>query len=148
VVRAFRFGILLALSALAAANTHAAAPLDAQVSVSTGTLSGIRSADGLKQFFHIPYAKAPVGELRWRPPQPAEPWAGVRDAGKAGPACMQVPAQEGEFFGESLDQGMDEDCLHLNIWSRAETPSEKLPVMVWIHGGALVTGEGDSYSGV
>ena len=56
---AFWFGILLAFSLLAAANTHASAPLDAQVSVSTGTLSGIRSADGLKQFFHIPYAKAP-----------------------------------------------------------------------------------------
>ncbi len=145
---AFRFGILLASSLLAAANTHASAPLDAQVSVSTGTLSGIRSADGLKQFFHIPYAKAPLGELRWRPPQPVEPWAGVRDASKAGPACMQVPAQEGEFFGESLDQGMDEDCLHLNIWSRAETPNEKLPVMVWIHGGALVTGEGAAYPGI
>ena len=113
-----------------------------------GYAFGYSLADGLKQFFHIPDAKAPLGELRWRLPQPAEPWAGVRDASKAGPACMQVPAQEGGFFGESHDQGMDEDCLHLNIRTRAETPNEKLPSMVWIHGGALVTGEGAAYSGV
>ena len=140
--------ILVILTGLVAVYSHANAPLGAQVTVSTGVLSGIRSSDGLKQFFHIPYAKPPLGELRWRPPQPAEPWTGVRDASKAGPACMQVPAQEGEFFGEALDEGMDEDCLHLNIWSRAETPNEKLPVMVWIHGGALITGEGAAYPGV
>jgi para-nitrobenzyl esterase len=141
-------GILVILTGLVAVYSHANAPLGAQVTVSTGELSGIRSADGLKQFFHIPYAKAPVGELRWRPPQPAEPWTGVRDASKAGPACMQVPAQEGEFFGEALNQGMDEDCLHLNVWSLAESADEKLPVMVWIHGGALITGEGAAYPGV
>ena len=118
--------ILVILTGLVAVYSHANAPLGAQVTVSTGVLSGIRSSDGLKQFFHIPYAKPPLGELRWLPPQPAEPWTGVRDASKAGPACMQVPAQEGEFFGEALDQGMDEDCLHLNIWSRAETPNEKI----------------------
>ena len=86
------------LTGLATVYSHANAPLGTQVTVSTGTLSGLRSTDGLKQFFHIPYAKAPLDELRWLPPRPAEPWTGVRDASKAGPACMQVPAQEGEFF--------------------------------------------------
>ena len=143
----FMLGILVTFGGLVAACSHETDSLGAQVTVSTGQLSGIRSADGLNQYFHIPYAKAPLGELRWRPPQPAEPWAGVRDAGKAGPACMQVPAQEGEFFGEALDQGMDEDCLHLNIWSRAKSADDKLPVMVWIHGGALITGEGAAYPG-
>ncbi len=144
----FMLGILIIFWGLLAACSHEADSLGAQITVSTGHLSGVRSVDGLNQYFHIPYAKAPLGELRWRPPEPVEPWVGVREASKAGPACMQVPAQEGEFFGEALDQGMDEDCLHLNIWSRAKSADDKLPVMVWIHGGALVTGEGAAYSGV
>ena len=143
----FMLGILVSFGSLVAACSHETDSLGVQVTVSAGQLSGVRLADGLKQYFHIPYAKAPLGELRWRPPQPVEPWAGVRDASKAGPACMQVPAQEGEFFGEPLNQGMDEDCLHLNIWSRAKSADDKLPVMVWIHGGALITGEGAAYPG-
>ena len=63
--------ILVILTGLVAVYSHANAPLGAQVTVSTGVLSGIRSSDGLKQFFHIPYAKPPLGELRWLPPQPA-----------------------------------------------------------------------------
>ena len=97
-------------------HSHANAPLGTQVTVSTGTLSGLRSTDGLKQFFHIPYAKAPLDELRWLPPRPAESWTGVRDASKGRAGGMQVPAQE-ENFSAVANTPMDEDCLHLNVWS-------------------------------
>lgn len=127
--------------------TNSGSPLETTVKLPQGSVQGTKSDDGLKQYFHIPYAQAPLGQLRWAPPQPVQSWQGTRDAKTPGPACMQVPAQEGEFFGQPNVQ-MDEDCLHVNVWSRAESVDEKLPVMVWIHGGALVTGEGAAYPGV
>src|SRR5207302_8491224 len=95
-----------------------------------------RSA-GVREFLGVPYAAAPVGDLRWRPPQEHARWAGVRDATRFGAHCPQ-PA--GSFGIASTS----EDCLFLNVFSPARA-HERTPVMVWIHGGALVTGESDDY---
>src|SRR6516164_2093529 len=108
----------------------------------TGTTNGpVRGlATGMvDEFLGIPYAATPVGALRWRPPQPAASWSGVRDATQFAPHCPQPPTP----FGQA---SMSEDCLYLNVF----TPSHKQagshhPVMVWIHGGALVTGESNDY---
>jgi para-nitrobenzyl esterase len=117
-----------------------------EVATNTGTIRGIVAEDGLKEFYGIPYAEPPVGQLRWAPPVPAQAWEGVRDASTPGPACMQPQGQGGSFYGRS-GFAMDEDCLTLNVWTRAGFADESLPVMVWIHGGALVTGSGDEYPG-
>ena len=90
------------------------------------------------EFLGIPYAAPPVGALRWRPPQPAARWAGVRSATSFGPHC----AQSASPFGEA---STSENCLFLNVFAPASGIRAGLPVMVWIHGGALVTGESDDY---
>jgi para-nitrobenzyl esterase len=108
------------------------------VEVRNGKLQG-GEEHGMLAFKNIPYAAPPVGELRWRPPQPAQNWLGVRDASRFGPACLQ-PMVEG--LNPELIPG-SEDCLKLNVYtpnSGKNLPVKNLPVMVWIHGGALLTG--------
>lgn len=108
------------------------------VRTDAGKVQGVLQED-VTIFRGIPYAAPPVGEFRWRPPQPVTPWWGtVRDASAFGANCVS--------FGPS-----SEDCLFLNIWKPAQTkPWKKLPVMVWIHGGAFVFGSGSqaTFSGV
>lgn len=110
------------------------------------TDGGLVSGTGadVRAFLGIPYAAAPVGENRWRPPQPAQPWSGTRNGSKFGPDCMQ-PAEYPELRGA----GMSEDCLSVNVWSPAKQAGEKLPVMVWIYGGGFTYGSGShpSYDG-
>ena len=106
----------------------------------TGLVRGTATA-GVRSFTGIPYAAPPVGALRWRAPRPAARWAGIRDASRFGAHC----AQNGGSFGQASTA---EDCLFLNVYSpaRAGFPAtRRAPVMVWIHGGALVTGLSDSY---
>lgn len=111
-----------------------------RVQTAAGTVEGSRDGD-LAVFKGLPYAAPPVDALRWRPPQPATPWQGVRKADAFGKACMQAP-------GAALAAGagdigpMGEDCLTLNIWTPDTRSSARRPVMVWIHGGALVFGAG------
>ena len=101
--------------------------------VETGELAG-DIEDWLHVFEGIPYAAAPVGELRWRAPKPPVPWSGVRQAKEFGPACPQAPSKDARA------EDMSEDCLTLNIWSPARRAEDRLPVMVWVHGGAFTNG--------
>ena len=93
-------------------------------------------------FLGLPYAAPPEGDLRWRPPQPPERFPIVPyEAVTPGPRCMQTDYPEGSFFPNHPEE-TSEDCLYLNIWSAADGPSDRRPVMVWIHGGALTRGSG------
>jgi para-nitrobenzyl esterase len=106
------------------------------VKVSGGAVRGTMQADGdVATFQGIPYAAAPVGDLRWRDPQPVKPWTGVREADAYGPACIQEAGAEGR---DALS--LSEDCLHLNVWSPGWPSKKKLPVMFWIFGGGNRTG--------
>src|SRR5436305_9874261 len=109
------------------------------VEAACGRLAGLRQGD-LFAFKGIPYAKPPVGPLRWRAPERAPSWAGVRDATRFGPICPQAPTQIEALLGGTLGE-QSEDCLYLNIWTPA-CDGGKRPVMVWIHGGAFVIGAG------
>ena len=95
--------------------------------------------NGMRQFLGIPYAAAPVGALRWKPPQPVKNWEGVRQAVGFGPRCMQPP-----IFGDMnfRSNGMSEDCLYLNVWTPAKKAGERLPVLVYFYGGGFVAGDG------
>jgi para-nitrobenzyl esterase len=107
-----------------------------QVKSGSGIVEGKKNG-AVDVFLGIPYAAPPVGDLRWRPPAPAEKWTGVRKATEFGARCMQ-----GNVFGDMnfRDTGGSEDCLFLNIWVPAKMSESKLPVMVWIHGGGFVAG--------
>ncbi|HPO15304.1 MAG TPA: carboxylesterase/lipase family protein [Candidatus Hydrogenedentes bacterium] len=103
-----------------------------------GTRLGGRN--NVEVFKGIPFAAPPVGQLRWQPPQPVVPWQGVRRCDEFGPSCPQSPRFLGTLGGKT-----SEDCLYLNVWRPAETNGEKLPVMVWIHGGGFINGTGSIY---
>ena len=112
----------------------AGAPVEARVE--TGALRGQR-LDDISVFKGVPYAAAPVGELRWRPPAPAQAWTGVRSAEQFGNDCMQTRP----FWDQTQSKlPVSEDCLTLNVWAPAG--AKGAPVMVWIHGGAFVMGSG------
>jgi para-nitrobenzyl esterase len=113
----------------------------ATVTVEGGIVQGVVDR-GIRVFRGIPYAAAPVGELRWRPPQAAVAWRGVRDASAFGAECPQTQYPDGSVYIRPL-QKQSEDCLFLNIWTPAH-PGEHRPVLVWIHGGALTRGSGIS----
>lgn len=110
--------------------------------IEQGYLRGhvLESFPGVIAFQGIPFAAPPRGELRWRPPQPAPSWEGIRDASQIGPVCWQpnpgkIPNFEFRF---------DEDCLNLNIWTPVNDRNARLPVIVWIHGGSHSTGSGSA----
>jgi para-nitrobenzyl esterase len=101
------------------------------VRVEGGLIAGTQT-DGVARYFGVPYAAPPVGELRWRAPQPLEPWVGTREARAFSPVCRQTVPW--------VSEPQSEDCLYLNVWAPAR--AHKLPVMVWIHGGGFFGGSG------
>ncbi|MGH9740072.1 MAG: carboxylesterase/lipase family protein [Candidatus Acidiferrales bacterium] len=109
-----------------------------RVHVTGGTIAGT-AVNGVSEFKGIPFAAPPVGALRWKAPQPVRPWHGVRQTTAFGPACMQSAFGGG---GGPVGPGIsvNEDCLYLNVWTPAKTPSEKLPVIAWIYGGGFTGG--------
>lgn len=115
------------------------------VRVTGGLVRGKDRAGNLQEFLGIPYAAPPIGARRWQPPARLVSWTGERDATKFGLPCYQ-PGSLSAFYDRSYTQ-MSEDCLTLNVWTRAEATDEALPVMVWVHGGALVMGSGIDYDG-
>jgi len=107
-----------------------------------GLVRGTRlGADGtVRRFAGIPYAAPPTGDRRWQPPAPVEPWGDVRDATAFGAACSQPADLPLAVRLGPVATTYSEDCLTLNVWTPADAPSARLPVMVWIHGGAFLVG--------
>jgi para-nitrobenzyl esterase len=133
--------LVAAAPSVSASTTGGQAPAKATaplVRTANGAVRGLANGT-VDEFLGIPYAAPPVGALRWQPPQPAARWSGVRAATQFAPHCAQSPSPFG--LGST-----SENCLYLNVF----TPSHRhrgarYPVMVWIHGGALVTGESNDY---
>jgi para-nitrobenzyl esterase len=123
-------------SASSSASTNPATPL--VVATAGGTVRGqvVAAAD---EFLGIPYAAPPVGALRWQPPRSAAPWHGIRSTTSYAPHCPQPSST----FGQA---STSEDCLYLNVFTPAASKARNLPVMVWVHGGSLLTGESNDYS--
>ncbi len=134
-MRVLGLAAAIGLALLGAARVQAA-PFHDQVSVEGGVLKGSRDGDVLA-FKGVPFAAPPLGDLRWRAPQPVAPWTGVRPASAYGHDCMQKP-----FPSDAAPLGTEpsEDCLVLNVWRPADAGAAKLPVMVWIYGGGFVNG--------
>jgi para-nitrobenzyl esterase len=109
-----------------------------RVKTANGILEGTDES-GIKIFKGVPFAAPPVGNLRWKEPQPVQNWSGVRKADKFGPRAMQLP-----IFGDMnfRSNGMSEDCLYLNIWTPAKTGNENLPILVYFYGGGFMAGDG------
>src|SRR5690606_25498606 len=141
--------LAFALAVLAAAcsvSPQAAAPTDPTVArIETGDLKGVQTGDVIA-FKGVPYAAPPVGDLRWRAPQPAAKWQGVRDALAHGAICMQKMPNPDNGIGQ---YPASEDCLTLGVWTTTLDRNAKQPVMLWIHGGGFVNGSGsaDLYDG-
>ncbi|MDT7778108.1 MAG: para-nitrobenzyl esterase [Acidobacteriota bacterium] len=132
--------ILAAALLIAAAQACAAATPD-RVKTANGVVEGAGSqTSGVRIFRGLPFAQPPVGDLRWREPQPVKSWQGVRPAVKFGPRCMQQPV-----FGDMnfRSGSMSEDCLYLNVWTPAKSDKGRLPVLVYFYGGGFVAGSGD-----
>jgi para-nitrobenzyl esterase len=146
-MKAWMFALLAATAMAAAPAAHAA--LNGPVPTKTGLVSGIPgSAAGVTEFRGIPFGAAPVGPLRWKAPQPVAPWTGVRKADHWGNVCIQPPAPT-RSLGVNLATDLpdspktSEDCLNLNVFTPATKAGQKLPVMVWVYGGAYNEGGGN-----
>ena len=123
---------------LSSCNQQKGETVTLQVKTQYGVLEGFEE-DGVKKFLGVPFAQAPVGELRWKAPQPVQAWEGVREAKQFGDDPMQL-----DVFGDMAfrGSGRSEDCLYLNIWTTAATTTDALPVLIYFNGGGLMAGSG------
>lgn len=133
----YRFVCIFASAALIAS-----AAITDPVRTDGGLVSGASGNDAeVRVYKGIPYAKPPVGDLRWKAPQPAPDWSGTKQATEFGPVCMQEPYPQTSVYYSPLGK-TSEDCLYLNVWTAAKSAGDKRPVMVWIHGGGYTRGTG------
>ncbi|HKC15914.1 MAG TPA: carboxylesterase family protein [Steroidobacteraceae bacterium] len=109
-----------------------------QVRTANGIVEGVDES-GIRLFRGVPYAAPPLGELRWKEPQPVRNWTGVRKADRFSPRAMQEPLFSDMVF---RSDGISEDCLYLNIWTPARSDADRLPVLVYFYGGGLMAGDG------
>jgi para-nitrobenzyl esterase len=116
-----------------------AAAIDAPVKLDSGLVSGVTGTNpDIRVFKGIPFAAPPVGNLRWKAPQPVAHWDGVRKGDEFGPMCMQTAGRGG------TQPKMGEDCLYLNVWTAAKSAAERRAVLLWIHPGGYTSGSGSS----
>jgi para-nitrobenzyl esterase len=129
-----------------AALTLAAPVLARPVAVDGGKVEGVTLPSGVNAWLGVPFAAPPLRELRWQPPQPVKPWAGVYHADRFAPQCLQPlrSPRQNHYFG---NEATSEDCLYLNVW--APKSAKKLPVVVWVYGGGFNIGSASmaNYSG-
>jgi len=134
--------IALGISAIVAGSA-AAKPFESnQVATASGIVEGVLDGSGVRFFLGVPFAQPPVGDLRWRPPQPPKSWDGVRKADHFGPRGMQRALFSDMKF---RSDGVSEDSLYLNVWTPAKAAKDKLPVLVYFYGGGFTTGDGSEY---
>ena len=134
----------VAVAGLLGGASFASAAVTEPVKTDAGLVSGVAGNNpDVRVFKGIPFAAPPVGPLRWKAPQPAAKWDGVRKADAFGPRCMQGGGGGGRGReGAPPPPPTSEDCLYVNIWTAAASASAKLPVMVWSYGGAFTGGAG------
>ena len=130
--------LVIACVAVLASCTQKGTIVTLEVKTQYGVLQGFEE-DGVKKFLGVPFAQAPVGELRWKAPQPVQGWEGVRSAKQFGDDPMQP-----NIFGDMSfrGSGRSEDCLYLNIWTTAATTTDAMPVLIYFNGGGLMAGSG------
>ncbi|MBO7538946.1 MAG: carboxylesterase family protein [Prevotella sp.] len=137
-IRTIAMLAIASLAILSACSKKQGKEVTLQVETKYGILEGIEE-DGVKKFLGVPFAQAPVGDLRWKAPQPLQAWEGVRPAKAFGNDPMQL-----NIFGDMQFRGAgrSEDCLYLNIWTTATTTADALPVLIYFNGGGLMAGSG------